>query len=153
MPPSYRGKSRAGIPLPERYGISGSEDSEQIRLFMWAALPDTQKLYPELRWMFAIPNGGFRHKREGGKLKAMGVKAGVPDIMLPIRRGKWPGIVIELKRPTIKAKKQRAGEVRENQKPWIIHFLSQGYGAVVCVGWEPARDVLIEYLKNGANYE
>ena len=42
-------------------------------------------------WMripvFHIPNGGSRHKAEAARLKAQGVKAGVPDLCIPVARG------------------------------------------------------------------
>src|SRR6266576_1994743 len=66
---------------PEQLALSGSENAEQTALFCWAGL--NQIKYPPLKWMFAVPNGGFRFKREAGRLKAGGVKAGVPDVVLP----------------------------------------------------------------------
>jgi hypothetical protein len=53
--------------------------------------------YPALRMLHAIPNGGHRHKATAARLKAAGVKAGVPDICLPVARGDWHGLYIELK--------------------------------------------------------
>ena len=61
-----------------------SEHHEQCALFAWLRLQ-----WPDLdRVSFAIPNGGHRHKAVAGKLKAEGVKAGVPDIFIayPIAR-------------------------------------------------------------------
>ena len=50
--------------------------------------------YPDLRWR-AVPNGEYRSPRTAGRLKAMGVQAGVADlhITLPMGRTAW----IELK--------------------------------------------------------
>lgn len=45
--------------------------------------------YPILRYAIHVPNGGKRGKAEAGRFKAMGVKAGVPDIPLPLRNGRW----------------------------------------------------------------
>lgn len=33
---------------------------------------------------FAVPNGGYRHKTEAARLKATGVRAGVPDLVVLI---------------------------------------------------------------------
>ena len=137
---------RSKLPLPEQYGNANDEDTEQIRLFCWAALPDTQEKYPELKWMFHIPNGGYRNKRLAGKLRAMGVKRGVPDICLPIRRGAFPALWIELKRPAIK-NVQRAGILRNEQGPWLDHLHAQGHAKMKCVGWEAARDTIVSYLE------
>jgi len=41
-----------------------SEHDEQYKLFSWT------RYRPELRWMFAIPNGGYRTKATAGKMAA-----------------------------------------------------------------------------------
>ena len=41
------------------------------------------KARPELALLFHPPNGGSRHIAEATKLKAMGVRKGVPDLLLP----------------------------------------------------------------------
>lgn len=142
-------KKKPNLPLPEKYALSGSEDSHQISLFMWAANPANREKWPELELLFAIPNGGSRHKAEASKLRAMGVKRGVPDTLLPVPRGQWHGLFIELKRPAIKTvgKKKRAGFVRPQQTEWLDKLRHQGYGCKVCIGWEDARDTIIAYLE------
>lgn len=127
---------------PEQLAASGSEDGEQLALMCWCALNVVE--YPELKWLFHIPNGGSRDKREAGKLKGMGVKSGVPDLCLPIKRGIYSGLWIELKK--IK-KKGKQLEAADSQEPWLEHLRSQGFGAIVCRGWIEARDTLIQYLK------
>ena len=129
---------------PERYAISGTEDSQQISLFGWAASGETRKSYPELAWLFAIPNGGYRTKAGAGKLRAMGVKKGVPDIFLPVKRGEFLGLFLELKRPAEEGK--RAGQTSPEQKVWIEYLKKAGYGAAVCFGFDHARQMLIDYL-------
>lgn len=47
--------------------------------------------------IFAIPNGGDRDIRVAVKLKAEGVRRGVPDLMLLAKRHGYSGLVIELK--------------------------------------------------------
>ena len=74
-----------------------SEHSEQAALFRWAAMQS--KSIPALALLLAIPNGGARSLTTGGRLKAEGVKAGVPDIVLPVPRGSYASLWIELKRP------------------------------------------------------
>lgn len=54
-------------------------------------------LRPEYGLIFAIPNGGARHPAVAAKLKAEGVKAGVPDLFLPVARHGYHGMFIELK--------------------------------------------------------
>lgn len=129
---------------PDQLCKSGSEDGHQAALFCWIAL--NIQTYPLLRWLFAIPNGGLRDKRTGGKLKATGVKAGVPDLCLPIPRGDFNGLWVELKIP--KTDKKAKGVVRAEQKEWKRFLLQQGYGVYIAYGWEDARDTLIAYLES-----
>ena len=71
------------------------EHQEQCALMDWARL--SEKRYPELKWLFAVPNGGKRSKAVAGKLKASGVKPGVLDLNLPVRRGLFTSLWIEKK--------------------------------------------------------
>ncbi len=61
-----------------------TEHVEQVSLMRWAAL--TKRRRPELALLYAIPNGGDRHKAVAAKLSAEGVKSGVPDLCLPVPR-------------------------------------------------------------------
>lgn len=121
---------------PEQLAKSGSEDGEQLALFCWCA----QSNIPELRWMFHIPNGGSRHIAEAAKLKAMGVKPGVPDLFLPIPKRGYKGLFIELK-------KVKGGIVTDEQHEWFIFLPSQGYYSVIARGWLNAREKILWYLK------
>jgi hypothetical protein len=47
--------------------------------------------------IFAIPNGGHRVKAVAGKLKAEGVRSGIPDLFLPVARHGYYGMFLELK--------------------------------------------------------
>jgi len=83
-----------------------TEEEEQEALFQYAAYQQE----PEWSLLFSIPNGGFRSKRTGARMKRTGLKAGVPDIFLPVSRGNTPGLFIEMK--------SEKGVVRENQAEW-----------------------------------
>lgn len=71
------------------------ESGHQEALFSWAAY--RTGLMPELQYMYHVPNGGKRDKATAAVLKRQGVKAGVPDIMLPAARAGYHGLYIELK--------------------------------------------------------
>lgn len=129
---------------PEQLAKSGSEYGEQAALFCWCNI--NKEKYPDLKWLFAIPNGGLRDRITAGRLKATGVKSGVPDIMLPIRRGSFGGLWIELKKPG----KHR---IEENQLEWIAFLIGQGYCACVCVGWIAAKDKIVNYLNYKSRFE
>ena len=141
----------AAIDPAEYAAKSGTEHAQQVALFMWAAIEVHSGRYPELRLMFAIPNGGERDKRVAARLKAEGVKRGVPDVFLPVRRGGFAGLFIELKRPdsevrTESGRKRRKGAVAAVQNDWIADLQAAGYGAASCVGFEQARATILAYL-------
>ena len=113
-----------------------TEAQEQMTLFSWAAMQSGK--YPELNLLYHVPNGGSRHKAEAGRLRAEGVKAGVPDLCLPVARGQYHGLYIELK----------AGEntTTKKQKEWLEYLRQQGYYTAVCYGWQPAAQLIEQYL-------
>jgi len=135
---------------PEDYARPDDEHSQQVALFMWVALIGVRQ-YPELSLLFAIPNGGARDVRVARKLKAEGVKAGVPDLFLPVGRGGWHGLFVEMKTPARKPKRNGKGGVSDEQAAFGEKVQEQGYGWCVCYGWEGARDVLLAYC--GQNKE
>lgn len=125
-----------------RINNTPSEDVEQIQLFTWARWQACK--YPELELMYHIPNGGSRSKAEAGRFKAMGVKAGVPDIFLPCSRGGYHGLYVEMKRV-------KGGRVSPEQREVIPRLQAQGYKVIVCRGMEAARDEIIKYLEESEN--
>lgn len=131
------------IITPESLAASGSEDGHQLAVMQWCAL--SFNLYPALRWLHHSPNGGFRNKREAGKLKAMGVKRGFPDLTLLVPRGIYHGLFIELKIPELKNKKD--GGAQPEQIEWGVYLKENNYAYMLCHGWEHARDTLVSYLE------
>jgi hypothetical protein len=122
--------------MQERKYKEASEHEHQVSLVEWASL--AQKSIPDLDMLAAIPNGGFRHKATAGKLKAEGVRAGYPDLVLNVPRGKYHGLFIELKSMT--------GSTSAAQKEWLAKLNAAGNHAVVCKGWIAAREVIVWYL-------
>lgn len=121
-----------------------TESQEQQLLFEWAALSAGR--WPELALMYHIPNGGSRSKSEAGRFRAEGVKAGVPDICLPVARGGYHGLYIELKRV-------KGGRVSTAQQGWIAALRDQGYCACVCKGWDDAAHIIKAYLEGRVGNE
>ena len=117
--------------------IIPSEDEEQIIVMNWAAL--ARGKFPELDLLFHIPNGGKRGKREAARFKDMGVKAGVPDLFLPVPRGKYAGLFVEMKRT-------KGGTVSPEQKKWIADLRGMGYAAEVAKGGWAAVELIKAYL-------
>jgi hypothetical protein len=117
-----------------------SEHQEQKNLFEWVRL--SVKKYPALANLAAIPNGGHRHKAVAGKLKAEGCSAGYPDTFLAYPSRGFHGLFIEMK-------VKKGGRVSPEQKDWIERLLNAGYLAVVCKGFDAAKEMLIWYLTEG----
>jgi hypothetical protein len=115
-----------------------SEHSEQAALFDWAAWQANLGIEP-LRYMFAIPNGGLRNKATAARLKAEGVKPGVPDICLPWPAGGYHGLYIEMKvgrnKPT------------PEQNACLEWLNEAGYLALVANGCDEAKRILVDYLE------
>ena len=120
------------------------EEDEQALLFEWAELQ--KGAYPELKWMYHIANGGKRHIGTAIKLKQQGVKPGVLDICLPVRRGEYGGLYIEMKRI-------KGGKLSPEQIAWMEHLMHEGYCVASCKGFEKAKEMLLRYLKMKKNGE
>ena len=118
-----------------------SEEQEQEQIFQWMRI--AQGAEPDLGMLYAIPNGGFRTPATAARLKATGVRAGVPDMCLPVPRGKYHGLYIELK-------KKKGGTVSAAQKSWLLMLERQGYKCSVCHGAEAAIDLIKAYLEGKA---
>ena len=132
--------------------IRDTEESHQIAIFAWRAT--MVEKYPELAAMYAIPNGGYRNKREAARFKAAGVLAGVPDICLPVPaslniKGEnylSAALYIELKLP--KYKKKALKGLNSNQKK-VIHLLNDcGNLVLVCFGYHQAISRIEDYVKH-----
>jgi len=116
---------------PRIVNLHPTEDQEQTLLVTW--LEKNRILH------YAIPNGGKRSFTEGCKLKRTGVKAGVPDLCLPVPTKCHHGLYIELKRVS-------GGILSPAQRDWLVKLRNQGYAAECCLGFEHAKQVVIEYL-------
>ena len=116
------------------------EHHEQVSLIAWAEWASFDR--PELAMLFAIPNGGARDAVTGAKMKAEGVKPGVPDLCLPVARCGYHGLYIEMKR-------RDGGRVSPVQQRWIDRLTEQGYRVVVCHGRDEAERVIVAYLEGG----
>ncbi len=118
--------------------MTTTEHDHQVNLMSWAAMQT--KALPELNLLFAIPNGGHRHPATGAKLKAEGVKAGVPDIALMVAKKGYHGLFIELKT------EKKSSKLSDVQINWLNALTEQGYKAVECRGWNDARNTILDYL-------
>ena len=126
--------------------IVPTEHEEQVQLMSWCMLMADRTGNREYDMIFAIPNGGARQKATAGKLKAEGVKPGVPDLMLPVQRGEYAGLFLEMKR-------RKGGTVSAEQKSWMTALTAQGYKCLVCHGAEEAMAAIQNYMNMGEGEE
>lgn len=89
--------------------------------------------------MYHIPNEGKRSKIVGARLKAQGLKPGVPDVCLPTAHGGYIGLYIEMK--------VEPNKPNENQKEWLRKLREQGHLTAVCYNWEEAKQLIEQYIK------
>lgn len=114
------------------------EEIEQARVIKWSHKVAVRDLMPALRWLHHSPNGGKRDALAGAQMKALGVKPGFPDLILPVGSGLFPGLVIEMKSAT--------GSTSDTQKQWLAHFEAQRWAVRVARSAQEARTILCEYL-------
>ena len=113
--------------------MKATEHDIQSAFFDWLKL---QKI-DGVELAFAVPNGGARHKKTAGMLKAEGVKAGVPDVLWPVSRGGFSGLAIEFK--------ANDGTPTAEQRRMIDGLQKQGWCAVMCWDWQAAARVFTGY--------
>lgn len=123
--------------------MKGYEEAEQAAIFEWAEYE--KRKYPELELLYHVPNGGKRDAKTAAILKRCGVKAGVPDLVLPVARCGYHGLYIELK-----VGKNRTSK---NQDRWLENLNAQGYKAVVCNGFNEATNMILRYLEGETRHE
>lgn len=113
-----------------------SEDTEQIAVIGWSRYQ--VNVHPELRLLHHCPNGGSRNKAEAVKLKQMGVVAGVPDLHLPVPKGIYNGLYIEMK--------YGGGRLEKTQREFLKTAAEYGSYCAVCYGAEEAIGIIKDYV-------
>ncbi len=90
------------------------------------------------------------------KAKQAGYKAGFPDVQILKPMKGFHGLFIELKKPATYKRSSKtgkriidkpAGKPSDAQIEWIDDLIKEGYYACVCVGFDEAKRVITEYLK------
>ena len=120
--PSSRLAALLSASKPRRRRASPEHDA-QVKLF-------ADYIEPRLvagAVAFAIPNGGFRHKKIAEELRAEGVKAGVPDICI-VHRGRVYFLEMKAAR----------GTLRRHQRDMIAALEAAGATCAVAHGLDAA---------------
>lgn len=116
----------------DREGLEQAALMAELRLRM----PEVADL------IYHVPNGGHRVKAVAAKLKAQGVKAGIPDLVLPMARGGYFGLYLEFK-----ATPPYDAAISASQHERIRKLSDQGYLAIVCRGHFDAMEQIRAYLR------
>lgn len=126
----------AGSPPVQR------EEQMQRDLFTW--IRSEQGYAPELRWVMHVPNGGHRHPAVAGKMKAQGVRRGVPDVWVPVSKmddhgNVFAGLIVELK--------VGRNQCTMQQRDWLGHMERNGWQVyVIYDDWRLAANEIARYL-------
>lgn len=115
-----------------------TEAQHQAAVILWSEQQSVREKWPCLALLHHIPNGGSRDPIEGKHLKQQGVKRGVPDLHLPVARGEYHSLYIEMKTPD--------GTTSPDQDWWLEALREQGNYATDAHGWQSAVRALEWYL-------
>ena len=123
-----------------------TEAEEQIALFAWINANTSR--HPALAFAHHSPNGEFRFPATAGRLKAMGVRAGFPDVLMVWNHNRdrrcgmnYVGLAIELKRS------DRSNHATNEQVIWLEYLAAQGFRCEICYGAQAAIGIICEYLQ------
>lgn len=110
----------------------------QIALFDWIRHPATLRKYPELKLASCSLNGVRLSKAQAGKAKASGMLAGEHDVRLPVARGGYTCLSIEMK----------SGDNRPTKAQLEYGELLEAEGGFVryCWTWIEAKEAIESYL-------
>ena len=127
--------------IPQRKRRAEPEFQMQAALFTWARNPAVLKKYPALALLEGSLNGVKLTAAQAGKAKAAGMLKGAHDVTLPVARGMWTGLSIELKAGKNKPTEEQIeyGQ-RLAAEGWRICF--------VWDDWEAAMGEIVDYLSH-----
>lgn len=117
--------------------MAQEELKQCIALIQWRDV--AKKANPVLELLMHIPNGGARSPQVGAMLKRIGTTKGVPDYLLPVARGAFSALWIEMKRPG-------GGTVSLEQRLFIEKLQQNCNRVVICDNWEKAKEEIECYL-------
>ena len=110
----------------------------EIQKEYFRLLKSEEHKHPAIPYIFSIPNGGARHIKVAMKMKAEGVKRGVPDIFIPYVVGGFGGAWIETK--------TQDGRLSPHQKEYK-KFLETQYKHYLCRSVTEMFEATENYLK------
>lgn len=126
-----------------------NEHFEQVQVVGWARANAYRE--PALDYLYAAVNGaklpyrrnewGQRYSKEAERLKAEGLRPGIPDLFLPAARQHYHGLYIEMK---------FGDNTTSPDQDEVIEYLRRaGYKVEVCYSADEAIQALEDYLGLG----
>lgn len=112
-----RGKHKPSQVLKSAQRVRHKESDHQVTFFDVLRLNERQ--FPIFKDVYHVPNGGHRHEAVALKLRAEGVKPGIPDIHLDAARRGFHGFKCELK-----VERNKLGE---NQIYFRKRYIEEGF--------------------------
>lgn len=89
--------------------------------------------------IYHVPNEGKRSAAGGANLRAQGLRKGFPDLCVPMARGKYHALYIEMKAAD-------GGRISDEQARWIQTLREYDNCAYVCHGADNAIALIDAYL-------
>jgi hypothetical protein len=117
--------------------MNHNESIHQASVIKWANL--SVAAYPELKWLHCSLNGVKLSPIQAKIAKSQGMKAGISDLFLPVKRCEYSGLYIEMK--------YGKNGLTEEQEKFLNFVASQGYKTEVCYDWLVAKECIVNYLK------
>lgn len=116
-----------------------NESAHQQQVIAWARWASRSAKYPMLDMLHCSLNGVKLSKSQAGIAKGQGMLSGVPDLFLPVPRGKYHGLYIEMKHGT--------NTLTDNQKKFLQNAANVGYAVSVCYSASEAIKRIEDYYK------
>ena len=116
------------------------ESAHQQQVIEWARMASRSAKYPMLEMLHCSLNGVKLSKPQAGIAKGQGMLSGVPDLFLPVPRGKYHGLYIEMKHGD--------NTLTENQKKFLQNAANVGFAVSVCYSAQEAIKRIEDYYKD-----
>jgi hypothetical protein len=117
------------------------EEAMQAALVLWVRNEAVHE-FPILAWLFHCPNGGARNPVVAGQMVALGVRKGVPDLLLPIPApvdNSAPGLAIECKSDD--------GRLSSEQVGWLTVLSRAGWQTHIVRSLDEGKAVITAYAQ------
>ena len=127
--------AKTGQPIKLKRRNAQPEAIEQAKVIAWAK--KNEHIYHYLWLLHCSLNGVKMTKAQAGKAIAQGMKKGVADLFLPVKKGLFSGLYIEMK--------SEKGRTSTEQSKFLTAVSENGYSAFICYSAVEAIDKIKAY--------